>query len=343
MKKREANSAENAAIGAAAAAWLARRDRGLSAAEQDHFLQWLSEDARHRAALAREEQTWMRLDALATWQPAHSARPNPDLLAPAPSRWRQRWRIGVLICGVAAAAAIALMTFVPRSVTPETAAISRGLRVIPRPERLTLPDGSIAELNHGGKFEVLFTEAERRVRLLAGELHVTAEKNPARPFIVEVDRVAVRAVGTAFNVRRERDAVEVLVTEGSVQIETPSASASGAEPVPVASGERARIETDSAEARASVNAVTPAEMNRELAWQAVRLEFDALPLAAVVAEFNLRNAQQLAIRDPAVAQVRVAGTFRADQVEAFVDLLEASFGLTAERRADGPWLLRRAE
>ena len=38
------------AIETAATAWLARRDRTLTAAEQDAYLQWLREDPRHAAA-----------------------------------------------------------------------------------------------------------------------------------------------------------------------------------------------------------------------------------------------------------------------------------------------------
>jgi ferric-dicitrate binding protein FerR (iron transport regulator) len=114
-------------------------------------------------------------------------------------------------------------------------------------------------------------------------------------------------------------------------------------PVSVASGERARVDTTTPDATPSVRAVSAAEIERELSWQGVRLEFDALPLAAVVTEFNLRNRTQLAIADQAAGAVRVAGIFRADQVEVFAHLLEASFGLVVERRADGPWLIRRAE
>jgi transmembrane sensor len=181
---------------------------------------------------------------------------------------------------------------------------------------------------------VEFTAAERRLHLIEGELHVTVAKNPARPFIVEVDRVAVRAVGTAFNVRRGHGAVDVLVTEGRVQVEAPAAA------VPVGQGERARVDTAEPASRPVVSAATPAEIERELAWQGVRLEFESLPLEAVVAEFNLRNARQLVLGDTAAGQVRVAGTFRADQVEAFARLLEASFGIAVERRAEGAWVLR---
>jgi transmembrane sensor len=223
------------------------------------------------------------------------------------------------------------------------------VRVIPPPERLTLADGSTVELNHGGKIETDFTAATRRVRLVRGEAHFTVTKNPARPFIVEAGGVAVRAVGTAFDVRHATGAVEVLVTEGKVQVERPvppSASPVAlplavAAPTPLVAGERAVVDINAPTAPPVVAAVTPSEMAHALAWQGVRLEFAALPLAEVVTEFNLRNRQQLVVADAATGKLRVGGNFRADNVDGFVRLLEATFGVTALRRDDGALVLRR--
>src|SRR5882757_1590537 len=76
------SSAPDSEIDEQAAAWLARRDRGLTAAEQDEFFQWLADDPRHGEWLARHQQTVAGLKLLAQWQPEHGSRPNPDLLAP---------------------------------------------------------------------------------------------------------------------------------------------------------------------------------------------------------------------------------------------------------------------
>jgi transmembrane sensor len=62
-----------------------------------------------------------------------------------------------------------------------------------------------------------------------------------------------------------------------------------------------------------------------------------------VAEFNVRNRQQIVIGDPAVAGVLVGGNFRADNVEGFVRLLGLSFGVAAERRDDHTIVLRLAK
>jgi len=326
-----------------AAAWLARRDRGLTAAEQDAFLQWLREDARHWAELGRLDRTWAALDVLSEWRPAHSTRPNADLLARGPRRSRRAWwyAAGTL----AAAAGLALGVVLVRPKPASIAAPMVGLQVVPAPERVVLEDGSIIEANRGGVFAVAFTPAERRVRLLEGEAHFTVAKNPSRPFVVEVAGVTVRAIGTAFNVRRTTPLVDVLVTEGRVQVEAPAAppqNAAGAPvPTPVAAGQQATIDASQPLAAPVVVALNQAQIQHALAWQGVRLIFDELPLSAVVAEFNLRNRRQLVIADPRVAGLRVTGSFRADNVEAFTRLLEASFGVAVERRDDGTLALRR--
>jgi len=350
----EPSNAENSApLEATASAWLARRDRGLTAAEQDGYFEWLRADPRHGAMIAHLEKTWGALDALAEWRPTHSTQPNPDLLAtPTPFRisgWARRIKFPFTIrtLATAAAAVVVAGVFVSQSVSPQSPPSSGTVRVIPTPERLTLEDGSVVELNHGGKLEIDFSSETRRVRLVRGEAHFTVTKNPARPFIVEANGVAVRAVGTAFNVRHSAAAIEVLVTEGQVQVErsiavVPASAPTPLPPAPTAlvAGERAIVDTTAPTAQLVVATVGPTEIAQALSWQGVRLEFAELPLAEVVTEFNLRNRQQLVVDDATTGRLRVGGSFRADNVDAFVRLLEASFGVSAQRRADGAIVLR---
>lgn len=343
MSAEPSNAGGSAGLETVASQWLARRDRGFSPGEQDRYFEWLRADPRHGVMIAHLEKTWSALDALAEWRPAHSAQPNPDLLV----RPRARWRKLTPVWAVAALLAVGF--FAVQSALRDSHPAGT-VRVIPPPERLTLSDGSTVELNQGGKIETDFTPETRRVRLVRGEAHFTVTKNPARPFIVEAGGVAVRAIGTSFDVRHGAGAVEVLVTEGKVQVERPlppSALVSTPVPMPVpaptplVAGERAVVDTSAPAAAPVVAAVTASEMAHALAWQGVRLEFAALPLAEVVKEFNLRNRQQLVVADVATGRLRVGGSFRADNVDGFVRLLEASFGVTALRRDDGALVLRR--
>jgi len=333
-------------IDAVASQWLARRDRGLTAAEQDAYLQWLREDSRHGPAITRLEKVWGVLDQLTEWRPKHSPQPNPDLLAP-----KRRGRIYWLsTAAFAAAAAIALLLFVdlPRSAVP----VRRQAIIHPGPERMALEDGSVIELNAGAKVEVHYTPEERRVQLVRGEAHFTVAKNHDRPFIVSADKVAVRAVGTAFSVALDQKEVSVLVTEGTVQVAEHAEAASPAGPagatdpvsgaevpvataVPLSAGQQTVIALDSGmRAVPDIQDLTPAQMERSLAWQGMRLEFREMPLSDVVNEFNRYNRQKLVVNDAETAAILVAGTFRADNVEAFVRLLDSGFGVNAFPRGD---------
>ena len=329
-------------IETAAAQWLARRDRGLAAEEQDAYLQWLMENPAHGTAISRLEKTWRALDQLKKWRPEHSPQPNPDLLAPPRSHF-MRWS-GAL--AAAAMVAVALVSWWPR---PVAHVAPRQAIIHPGPERLTLEDGSIVELNAGAKVETAFTPAERRVHLVRGEAYFTVSKNPARPFIVSADKLSVRAVGTAFSVSLNREAVSVLVTEGKVRLdETPAASA-GEAAVPrelshLIAGQQAVVNTAEAAALPvpEVREVTPSEIERALSWQGLRLEFVDMPLADVAAEFNRYNQRKLVVDDPQTAAMLVGGNFRADNVDTFVRLLDTGFGVTAVARGNEV-VLRRTQ
>jgi transmembrane sensor len=135
--------------------------------------------------------------------------------------------------------------------------------------------------------------------------------------------------------------VAVLVTEGTVSVDRRAASdvtLPHEESILVA-GQRTVIFTDGTSARPVVAVATPGEVEHDLAWQALRLEFAEQPLAQVVEEFNRHNTRKLAIGDAAAGAVRVGGTFRADNVDAFVRLLEAGFRVTATQREDGVTVL----
>lgn len=325
----------------AASVWLARRDRGLTAAEQDAYLEWLYASPSHGRAIVQLERVWGTLNKLEQWRPAHSATPNPDLLLPRRSFWAKAGGVASLLSAVAA---IAMAFHVWGPVRSGSAAPRHAAIIHPGAERQTLADGSIVELNQGAKIDVHFTEGGRRVRLLAGEAHFTVAHNAARPFFVDTGKVSVRAIGTAFSVALGSKEVAVLVTEGKVQVIESSTvgavapgrlldEAVGGNGPYLTAGQRVVVSLTETVTPA-VQDVTPAEMDRALSWQAMRLEFVDMPLGDVALEFNRYNRQKLIIGDDETAAILVGGNFRADNVEAFVRLLDSGFGVTAFRHGE---------
>ncbi len=327
-----------------AALWALRHDRGLTAAEQDEFSQWLAADPRHGAAWTEHRWGWDELDRLAGLQTSVHAVPDPDLLAP-----RGRGVVRFVLPMLAAAAALTLGLFVwtNRPTAPvllEASTLARSIALI---EQRTLSDGSTIELNRGAVVTEHFSAGERRVRLARGEAHFTVTKDATRPFFVEAGGVTVRALGTAFNVRLDPASVEVLVTEGRVSVasggpaldagpQTPAKPGvpAGGSPTFLSTNERTVVSLAPSAPAPQVALVPPAEIEARLAWQPRLLDFTDAPLAEIVAEFNRRNPVRLTLTDANLAGQRLSATFRSDNVEGFVRLMESDFGMKAEWRAD---------
>jgi transmembrane sensor len=193
---------------------------------------------------------------------------------------------------------------------------------------------------------VRFSGVERRVDLVHGEAHFTVAKDAGRPFRVQAGNISVRAVGTAFNVRRTSDEVVVLVTQGRVRIDQLAAPEAEMPPT-VSAGEQATVLV--AETRAAAQARTvrvervDAEAIREaLAWQGPRLVFLETPLSQVVSEFNRHNRIQLVLGDDELGTITIGGSFRADSVDAFVRLIASDTGIAAEKVSPDKIVLRKA-
>ncbi len=331
----------------AASTWLARRDRGLSAAEQDEYMAWLAADPRHTEALQRHAAALERMMQLYEWTPAHDTEPNPDLFVAPPARGRAWWRWAGGALAVAAALAFGFFVWErpwPGAEPVLAAAPQSYLRVN---ERLALPDGSRVELKDGTQLVVQYSENERRVQLTGGEAHFSVWKDARRPFVVDAAGVEVRAVGTAFNVRLDPQNVQVLVTEGKVSVaRVDPAAPERPEDKPlhlITVGQQATVALGQPEAP-SVAAVTAEDIARALAWQAPRLEFHETPLADVVAAFNRLNRHQLELGEADLGELRIGGTFRPDNVEGFVRLVadDPALRLRAERVGSERTVLRRA-
>jgi transmembrane sensor len=83
----------------------------------------------------------------------------------------------------------------------------------------TLPDGSVVTLNKNSELDYPSTfKGETRKVTMKGEafFHVSADKK--KPFIINVNDVTIRVVGTSFNVRSVNGITEVIVETGIVQV-----------------------------------------------------------------------------------------------------------------------------
>lgn len=330
-----------AQIEAEATQWFFDRDAGADSQQTDAFQRWLQADPAHGRIFAEIERTWGRLgDAR-----EHVRAAIPITTA---SRWSQRrrgWAGTVLAAAAALAVVLAWQTDDGANRGGETI-VAHSLRLI------DLPDGSVATLNKDAAVEVQFGRADRRLRLVRGEAHFRVAHDPTKPFIVTTGGLAIKAVGTAFNVRVRPEAIEVLVTDGKIRVDDAvteatllgAASRDRADaPDMMVAGQKVRIENDGARLKpaAAIATLSASDMERELSWLTRRLNYTDTTLAEIVADFNRHNRHRLVIDDPALAARRFGGSFPAGDYDSFVRVLEATFAVRAERGHDQTILRQR--
>ena len=315
--------------------WLELRDQGgFSGAKEEEFLAWLDADPQHLDAFEAYEPIWSQLDRMKTPRilPAVAAVAAPHPRIRAPLLWAG---------GLAVAVAVLIGLFLDQDhpafsplPRPSEAVTTAGETKI-----LHLSDGSLVRVAPSSAVVADYTGKERRLRLASGSAHFSVAKNPSRPFVVSAGVVAVRAVGTAFDVSLNAQSIEVAVTEGRVRVDDAAKGttllptgtkvvAAFAGPV-LEAGQKVIIDTIGARpltATAILGLAAPAldEM----------LSFDGTPLSEVVAEFNARNRHQLVIADDRLQAQAFTGKFRADSYEALTRLLRTSFGVTVEEEGN---------
>lgn len=332
-------SADDDVIETAAAEWLLEREEGFGPGRAAAFEAWCAVP-RHLVVLRRTERTLGLLAQLPAVRAPLADRlatreAQPRVIPWRPSSWAAGMAALLLLCGLA--------WWFART---DGAGGRHFATAATRQQQVALVDGSVLNLNVSTDVRVDLSRAARRVTLTTGEAHFAVAPDPGRPFIVTAGDVAVRAVGTAFSVRLGPGGVDVLVTEGKVEVTRLAKGSSPATALPagrehLVAGERTFV-THAAAGPAAVEQVAPEALLAAVRWHSPMMTFSDLPLQDAVALFNRRNTRQLVLADPALGARRIGGTFAADQVEAFVRLLVQDGDVAVARRSDAEIVLRAA-
>lgn len=286
-----------------AARWAIRLEGDpLSDAEQREIDAWLGGDEGRAGALLRAEAALAYLDrGRALARPDADGDVANDDQRPARGYGRRSF-MAASVAGLAAA----LIGYSALDRGPETIATALG-----EVRRVPLADGSIASVNTMSRVAFAMQETRRDVKLEEGEAWFQVAHDKARPFVVTAGDVRVRAIGTAFSVRRRDDGVDVLVTEGVVE-----AWVVGHE------SRRTRIAAGSMSFVADRSpdiAVSEAseDIERALAWRTGELVLNGQTLSYAAAELNRYNRRKLVIDDAGLGNEALVGYFRTEQPEVF--------------------------
>jgi transmembrane sensor len=197
-----------------------------------------------------------------------------------------------------------------------------------------LSDGTLVVLNTNSLLRVAFTDGYRLLTLERGEVNVRVARDPARPLSVVAGDQLFQAIGTAFNVEINEDQrIELVVTEGKVRVgvqeRTDKAPPRLLEEsaVTVSAGEELILGENGAE----ITPVSPEEIEVKLSWRNGDLIFRGESLEEAVREVGRYTSVEFVILDEDLKKVRVAGWFKAGDVEGLLLTLRENFDIAYER------------
>ncbi|MET0265638.1 MAG: FecR domain-containing protein [Duganella sp.] len=334
--------------------WFARRQRVFTSEEEQAFERWLRASPSHRAALERWHGDWAQLD---TWPAAGIAQLRHQLAAdkaaagdgaartaPAPaSSGRRQWLAGLAAMAPRAALATValsaagggLLTWRHWQQQPLYAGNFQTQRG--QQQDITLPDGSMLRLDTDTRIAVALYRERREVRLLGGQAVFHVHGDATRPFEVLAGAVRVTVVGTRFSVRHTpeiagADDVQVAVEEGRVRVAADAVASSPTQGLALELGAGQRVAAD---ASGKLGAIGQVEAAGIAPWREGRISFDNTPLGQVLAELGRYSSTGLLVRDPAVAALRITGTFDPHRPDNFRRMLPKVLPVTLQRDGDG--------
>lgn len=280
----------------AAMDWLLR----LDAAPQDRALReavnaWITADDSHARAWEQAQRAWQLVGEVpprfVTTAPVAGPVTAPLVATRARRRRRQRF-------AAAALAACLLLALLPAAMLHVQADHRAGIGAS---RQVALQDGSTMHLGAASAASVSFDAAARRITLLRGEAFFDVARDTARPFVVRMDDLDVRVLGTAFNLRRGDDAYTVGVQRGAVRVQYQRYGQKV--DVQLLPGEELAIQSAQ---RVSRHAIPPQEVG---AWREGRLFVQDATVADVISVLQRHQHARIAVVDGELSRARVTGVY----------------------------------
>jgi transmembrane sensor len=302
--------------------WFTRlRSDTVGDGERRDFAAWRARDPAHAAAYAQIEAMGDAPEV-----PAALMR-DPQTAIPASSR-RVRWRGRV---AVALAAVLLLFVGMGAVFDLPTRLQADQQTATGEQKHLTLADGSTLVLNTASAMAIDFTPERRGVRLLGGEAYFDVTSNDRRPFEVIAGEAIVRAMGTAFAVRRGESGVYVIVARGVVTVGAPGEIAS---PVQLYAGDEVRVHQGHIEWHGQI------DTDMALAWHDGRLVFRDQPLDRVLHDLARYHWGWIVVANDRLKGLHVSGNYRLDDPVRIIASLAKATGAQMIRLSDAFILLR---
>ena len=312
-----------------AAEWLVKLsadDAPPSPRQLAEFEQWKQADARHASAVEKMQGLLGNLGSL----PAQPVATTLHHAALSPSDDSTNWsQLAKMLCLV--------LVLLPTLwlISPEhqrIALFADQYTGTGEWQTITLSDQSQISLSSRSAINVRFTDQQRVVELLQGEILIDVSKDTQRPFVVQTPQGQLTALGTRFTVQRAAQSTRLSVFESRVRATSnaaPGSERTSSEKV-LKPGQRISLFAGHLGAVETFDTAST-----ESAWQSHLLIIENQPLPGVLEQLTPHYAGHLHYNAEALQHIRVYAVLPLDDPGKALQLLSESTAIELSQWT--PW------
>ena len=316
---------------------------------KEDLANWMREDKKRESILLSMANLWDKMDSLTRLTELF---PKPVEQRARPSRYV--FAMSAIAATIVMASVLVLFDVNPTSILrDDTSAVAVSSMsvfetAVGEQSSASLPDGTKVFLNTNTLLQVNITKEYRLLVLERGEVNIQVAPDKDRPLRVIAAGNVIEAVGTVFNLEISGDQmIELVVTEGKVSVGlyndtgasdrdvSVGAPAVQISSVTVSAGEQLMLGIPDSE----VKVIEPEEIEVRLSWKDGNLIFRGESLEEAVEEISRYTSVEFTFLDESLKTVRIAGLFKAGDVDGLLSTLKENFDISYQWVSEGKILL----
>lgn len=308
-----------------AIAWhIQLQDGEATAKDWTQFESWKQASSEHASAYAHVSNIW---DKLGNASPAHARTSiefalketsNEDFLKPKRKLAKHTTLpITLLLCGL-----------VYTLLKPTHLYTQDYETAIGEQRTITLPDNSQLILNTNTVLSVDFTDQQRNIKLSQGDVYITVAKDKERPFVVSTAEATATALGTIYQVRKQKNATHVTVIESQVKActQAPFWQLSLSQCVTLSPNQSTTL------VQGSKPQVLLADARTASTWITGMIEMDNTPLVNVLQELQSFSHATIHYNANELAHLHTSGTLKLSEPMKSLALLEKKLPIIVQQQ-----------
>lgn len=184
---------------------------------------------------------------------------------------------------------------------------------------INLPDGTVITLNSLSSISYPHDlEGDTRQIELKGEAYFDVAKDPLKPFVVTVDNIEVKVLGTKFNLEayENEENITTSLFEGSVSVNVYNGVTQK-----LVSGGKAVYNKSSGE----INTSHTVDIDNQIYWMKGALYFDNEPLSAIFKTLAREKDVHFELQNLTIGKLRITASFdRKESMDEILNILSQS-------------------